>query len=200
MQKAGIYSITNQLNGNKYIGSSVNIAKRFREHIGHLRRRTHPNYHLQKAWDKYGENSFHFHVLDYVEDEQELLPCEQQWIDSIKPVYNISPIAGNTRGVIFTEARKTRISEKAKGNRRRLGAVLTDKTKETISNSVKLWWVQHGKRTHCSRGHEYTEENTKLERNKRGTSFRKCRTCVKENQRRLWAAKTKLSLSGLENK
>lgn len=35
-------------------------------------------------------------------------------------------------------------------------------------------------RTHCKNGHEFTEENSTIETTKSGSSFRRCRACVRD--------------------
>ena len=63
----GIYMIRNTITDKLYIGKSVNIKKRFNEHKHELRNGCHHNDHLQKAWNKYGEDAFEFHVLEVCE-------------------------------------------------------------------------------------------------------------------------------------
>lgn len=38
-------------------------------HFGELNRNVHNNKHLQNAWNKYGEESFEFNVLEYCDVE-----------------------------------------------------------------------------------------------------------------------------------
>lgn len=78
---AGIYQICCQATGKIYIGSAVNLKKRWSEHRRSLRRGKHANSHLQSAWNKYGEAVFSFAVLEYT-DVSNLLKAEQEWIDS----------------------------------------------------------------------------------------------------------------------
>jgi group I intron endonuclease len=63
-----------------YIGSSSDIGKRICAHLGMLRRGTHNNVKLQRAWIKYGESSLTFGVVELVEMSK-LLEREQYWID-----------------------------------------------------------------------------------------------------------------------
>jgi predicted GIY-YIG superfamily endonuclease len=49
---SGVYEIKNTLNNKRYIGSSVNIQKRWYAHKRMLNLNTHPNKHLQAAWNK----------------------------------------------------------------------------------------------------------------------------------------------------
>lgn len=66
---SGIYSITNKVNGKLYIGKSVDVVKRINTHKQSLRKGSHYNEHLQRAWNKYGEDSFEFETLEFVEVE-----------------------------------------------------------------------------------------------------------------------------------
>lgn len=60
----GVYEIINVVNGKKYIGSSINIEKRRREHFNELRKGTHYSKHLQRAVNIYGLDNFKFNVLE----------------------------------------------------------------------------------------------------------------------------------------
>lgn len=55
---SGVYEIRNTLNNKRYIGSSINIYRRWRDHKRMLNLSVHPNKHLQSAWNKYGEKHF----------------------------------------------------------------------------------------------------------------------------------------------
>ena len=62
---SGIYKITN-LNDNKvYIGSSINVTKRQYKHFWMLRNNKHDNLHLQNSFNKFGESSFLFEVIQF---------------------------------------------------------------------------------------------------------------------------------------
>ena len=68
--KSGIYLIVNKVNGHRYIGSSVNLKSRFLGHRNKLENSKHENSHLQRAWDKYGSESFEFKALFFCEKGQ----------------------------------------------------------------------------------------------------------------------------------
>ena len=56
----GIYKITNKVNGKFYIGSSNNIKRRWKYHKSNLRSGTHDNIHMQRSYDKHGEENFSY--------------------------------------------------------------------------------------------------------------------------------------------
>lgn len=81
--KAGIYMIMNTENQKCYIGYSTNITSRWYRHKYHLRKGTHTNNHLQKAWNKYGEKFFTFSVVEYLPIDLSVKEYEQvetKWV------------------------------------------------------------------------------------------------------------------------
>lgn len=82
-KKVGIYQIRNVFNGRVYIGSSFDIAARWREHKYDLRMNRHRNQHLQNAYNKYGKDAFVYEVLEILDEDQKELQFEreQYWID-----------------------------------------------------------------------------------------------------------------------
>lgn len=96
---AGIYAIVNILNNKKYVGSTSNLSKRYRQHFNLLVKNKHINIHLQNAYNKYGNASFEFWILEQCDDIPDtLLLLEQKYIDSDGD-YNICKIAGKTTGI-----------------------------------------------------------------------------------------------------
>lgn len=89
---SGIYAIVNLTNGDRYVGSSVCLQKRKAGHLYKLRRNTHGNPHLQAAWNKFGEDSFEFVILEHVAKEF-LLDVEQRYLDETRREYNIATVA-----------------------------------------------------------------------------------------------------------
>jgi group I intron endonuclease len=81
MLQSGIYVIRNLVNGKVYVGSSVNIKHRRENHFSSLRRGSHINKHLQRAYNHYGPDAFEFQVVEQVQDADSLLAREQHWID-----------------------------------------------------------------------------------------------------------------------
>lgn len=93
---SGIYKIENIVNGKLYIGSSIDIYKRWKEHKTELENKCHHSIHLQRAWDKHGEENFKFEILEVFNGEREkLFELEKYYLDTYKCCdftngYNIS--------------------------------------------------------------------------------------------------------------
>lgn len=88
---SGIYKITNAISGKIYIGSAFNLKKRFRVHRSLLLRGIHDNDHLQKSFNKYGNDAFTFSIMEYC-DKTELDEKELQYIGQYygEMCYNIN--------------------------------------------------------------------------------------------------------------
>ena len=104
--KSGIYSIKNILNNKTYVGSSINLKKRKREHFYQLRKGTHSNKHLQNAFSKYGETNFEFAVLERIEGK--ITNRETEWIKKLDSAnrehgYNIAKKGGSCLGCVHGE-------------------------------------------------------------------------------------------------
>jgi len=121
---SGIYRIRNLVNGKIYIGQSVSIPKRWGGHRSELRGGYHYNAHLQRAWDKYGEEAFLFEVIEYCPVEK-LVEREQFWLNSIRQFVDVfncgkcadSPNRGRKLGP-HSAMTKAKISTALKGKKR----------------------------------------------------------------------------------
>lgn len=76
----GIYKIINVVNNKFYIGSAVNFSRRKARHFSELRHNKHNNRWLQASWNKHGESSFVFAVVEEVQDKALLLEVENRWL------------------------------------------------------------------------------------------------------------------------
>lgn len=129
---SGIYEIVHRPSQKRYIGSAVNIRRRWLEHKSQLRRVVHHSPYLQNSFIAYGEKEFDFLVIEKCEKEN-LIVREQFYIDSMAPEFNMSPTAGNTMGRFHSEETKKKISEKAKG---RKCAPRSKEHREALSNAL----------------------------------------------------------------
>lgn len=117
---AGIYCIR-QTNGNGYyVGSAVDVNKRWNEHKWKLNKGIHHCPHLQNAWNKHGSHCFRFEILEVIPshliiNNKSLMPFEQLYIDIMKPNYNACPVAGNSLGRTHSPETRAKISAANKG-------------------------------------------------------------------------------------
>lgn len=165
MNRAGIYIITSTENSRVYIGSTVNFKNRWKHHRVSLRRGVHSNPHLQRAWNKYGEDTFEFGVLEYLDDPEELHLAEQFWMDVYqeegKKLYNFGLAARSARlGRPHSEETKRRIGKAHTGQthteetRRKLSEIA--KARPPISDETRRRLSKQG-REHNRWGKHHTE-------------------------------------------
>lgn len=183
MIKSGIYKITNTTNGKFYIGSSTDIARRFNEHRSRLTGANHGNPILQRAWDKYGTDSFTFEVIEEcTNDQQLLLEREQHYLDLLKPYlevgYNIQRLASG--GDTFTaNPNKEELREKMKiyygGDKNGMfGKTHTTKSKQLQKQKAKgrfslPWFIERNGEVEGTR--LYHERRAKLAARKINYSY-----------------------------
>jgi group I intron endonuclease len=77
--KCGVYLIHNILNNKVYVGKSVDIIRRWREHISTAYSPNAPKYPLQRAIVKYGKDNFVFAILQTFDNEIMALEAEKYW-------------------------------------------------------------------------------------------------------------------------
>lgn len=88
----GIYKIQTP-NGSAYVGSSINVKRRWAEHRSSLRAGRHHSSRLQAAFDKYGDDLLFLIVEECL--ERDLNSREQFYIDEIGAKLNTSPFVEN---------------------------------------------------------------------------------------------------------
>ena len=69
---SGIYQIYNPINNKRYIGSSINVERRLKEHLRNLEKNRHCNDHLQSAYNKY-KDVLQFQFLEECEPDECLI-------------------------------------------------------------------------------------------------------------------------------
>ena len=150
----GIYKIECCINHKVYIGQSIKIEKRWKDHIFDLVNNKHCNTHLQNAWNKYGSNMFKFDIVELC-SKNELNDKETYWkryYDKVSGTYNIGH-TGNIK--TMSDEQKLKIKEYNLGKKQSketiekrrqkllghpcytLGRKHTEEEKIKISESVK---------------------------------------------------------------
>jgi group I intron endonuclease len=85
-----IYKITNQKNGMVYIGSSIEVERRWRQHkeASINEKDHHYNYPLMVAFREFGISNFTFEVVDTLPTWETMIEAEHNWIireNCVKP-------------------------------------------------------------------------------------------------------------------
>ena len=88
MKTSGVYQIINTITGDFYIGSSIDLKKREKEHFSSSVWKYKPNKPLYKDMQQYGKDNFLFKPI-WLCDPKELKKYEQIAIDKYKPKYNV---------------------------------------------------------------------------------------------------------------
>lgn len=162
----GIYCIENLVSHKVYVGQSIDIEKRWKNHKNTLNRGVHRNFHLQRAWYIYGQECFNFYILELChKDELDKMEC--YYIEKFNSTsgdcgYNSQPggsdckvlsdearskISSANLGRVFSEEHKNNIRNalighaissetKSKISNAKSGIVLTEEHKQKISDSV----------------------------------------------------------------
>lgn len=145
--KSGVYRWVNTLTGDSYIGSAVDLSKRFsvyysQKSIQEVLNRSKSN--LLSAIQKYGHSNFTLEILEYC-SPSDTINREQYFLDFLYPEYNILSIASSSLGKLHTEETKFKISNSLKGksvseetkqkmSESRTGKIFSDETKKILSD------------------------------------------------------------------
>lgn len=113
MLTSGIYAIINLVDGKHYVGSALNLEKRWARHQHDLKWNKHHNSKLQRAWIKHGPESFRFDILERV-NPVDIIVREQYWLDETLPFYNILRVAKSALGYKHTDEARLKNSLKSK--------------------------------------------------------------------------------------
>lgn len=162
----GIYKITNILNNKIYVGQSLNIPERWKNHVRYLNNCTHHNTHLQYSWNKYGCKYFEFSIIETCEEEV-LNDKEEYWIkrlDAYKKGYNLTKGGDGTRGYVFTEEERKKMSLAQKGNKKWLGKKHSEETKAKMSlnNTGRVFSEETKRKISLSHIGKKASEETKI--------------------------------------
>lgn len=104
-----IYSIINNKTKERYVGQTIDLGRRKKEHIKDLESNKHLNKKLQSAWNKYGKNNFSFEYQKYdLANKDELNILEKAFIQQYDSYYNgynltLGGDGGNTLGNLSFE-------------------------------------------------------------------------------------------------
>ena len=143
-KKSGIYIIRNKIDKRVYIGSAVDLMRRYRKHMGRFERGTN-NRKLQKFVREYGSDNLTFKLLELVPETNNLVKREQFYLDKYKAAtkgFNSYKVADSTLGSEMPQSHKDKTSARMMGNSIRSGVTLSKETREAISAGKKAWWAK----------------------------------------------------------
>lgn len=128
-----IYSITNKLNGQMYIGKTINPKKRFNDHC------KYKSSLIGKAIRKHGRDNFVYQVLYDCPTEEQAYRVEVFYIRLLKTQtpfgYNLD--SGGMGGKQPCEETKRKISQSLIGNKYTFGYKHTEETRKKMSEARK---------------------------------------------------------------
>lgn len=131
--KAGVYSWIHLDSKKTYIGSSIDLERRFRDYynINYLESvLKRSNSLITRSLLKYGYSNFSLEILEYCEPS-ETIPREQYYLDKLQPKFNILKVAGSFFGCLHSEESKAKISLALKARK------ASDETKQKMSDAKK---------------------------------------------------------------
>lgn len=115
---SNIYVIKNLINNKQYVGQTVDVEKRWKEHKLNAKRGTDTTIYLYNAMKEYGIDNFEFRVIEENIRLDEINDKEEYWIkelDTLRPNgYNLTLGGEGTKGYIMSDDTKHLISKKAK--------------------------------------------------------------------------------------
>jgi group I intron endonuclease len=147
---AGIYKISCTQNNKYYYGSSVDILSRWHSHRKSLRKKLHHNKILQNVWNKYGEESFVFEIIEEgrIEDLKDIediyLKEHVRNIDCVNIMTSSNNVPNNIgfSGHSHTKETKNKIKNNMMGRKH------SKETKLKISESNKGHYAKSGNEHH----------------------------------------------------
>ncbi|MCS7004361.1 MAG: GIY-YIG nuclease family protein [Cytophagales bacterium] len=82
--RSGVYVIRNSVDNRIYIGSSVQLYRRYQTHCQELENGTHHSKSLQRFYNKYGKNKLSFEVLAFCAPDK-TFSTEQKYLNKFQP-------------------------------------------------------------------------------------------------------------------
>lgn len=135
--KAGIYKLTNTINGRAYIGSTVGFKRRWKQHTNSLKGNQHQNKFLQADFNKCGELAFAFEILEITNGTKaERLGREEFYITQlfgdVTKCYNLTKRAISPAG----PSHNPEVTRKLKSEKAKL-AWATHRNREKHAEAIK---------------------------------------------------------------
>ena len=142
----GIYCITNLINGKQYVGQSIHIEQRFKEHC------TREELIVDKAIKKYGKSNFEFKILEKCPINLDILnEKEIYWIEKLGTFanpshYNFTKGGNNGEhriGNIVSNNTRIKISKRNKGEKNGRFVEIPTITKNGFNNGKQVYLLKY---------------------------------------------------------
>jgi len=138
--RSGIYRWVNNLNNKTYIGSAINLYKRFIVYYNYTALANKKS-KINRALLKYGYSNFRLDILEYCKVE-DVIKREQYFMDLLKPEYNILMVAGSCLGYkhsqeTITKMRIAALNRSEETKAKMAAAKLGQKLSEEIRAKIK---------------------------------------------------------------
>jgi group I intron endonuclease len=136
----GIYKIQSRIRSSRiYIGSSVDITRRWSTHLSELIKGSHHNSKVQNHCNKYGISDLVFSIILYGCKKEDLIFIEQIFLDIYKPWFNVRKTAESNLGFKHSFQSRKKIGDGHRGKKYR------PRSEETIAKYTALAKERIGK-------------------------------------------------------
>lgn len=159
----GTYMIINRKTGKYYYGSSNDIERRFMQHKSELKRGIHHCIYLQRAYNKYGHDSFIFKKDIVCETLDKARFVEQLILDCSKNLYNTSKYASGGDTLSNHPNRSGIVAKMKQASQKRYANMTTEDRKKMsdIQKGKKRSEALKKKLSDIHKGKKHSEETRK---------------------------------------
>lgn len=173
---SGIYTITCLTTDKGYLGSSINIPSRWKKHLRSLRKGNHANRYLQNSYNKYGESSLQFKVIEELSGltEKEIREVEQIYLDQMDWSTSFNICKDSRGGEVTDEANQRRKESLKEFHRNNPDAVRGENNPffgQTHTQEVKDFISETN--TGLKRSEEFKKTKSELMSSRKGQHHRK---------------------------
>ncbi len=136
MSEFTLYSITSLKTKKVYVGVTANYRHRVVTHLGYLRRQQHKNFHLQAAFNKYGEDNLVFDVIEMFGKREECYRAEKFLTDCILKMDRKICMNGVSGGLDITDKARAVYQSKLKSDPTEMEAL---RQRSSKANKGRKW-------------------------------------------------------------